>query len=119
MAYLTFTEYTDMGGVLSEPAFNRYEFMAEKEIDRETFGRIKTLISIPKAVKMLVYELVQINAKSDVSEDRVTSESVGSWSKTYADVKANEIKSLKMNLITDYLSEETDENGIPLLYRGC
>lgn len=119
MAYLTFNEYMEMGGNVSESAFNRYEFMAEKEIDRETFSRIKTLTSIPKAVKMLVYELVQINAKSDVSEDRVTSESVGDWSKTYADVKEDGFKTSKTSLILSYLSEETDENGTPLLYRGC
>ena len=119
MAYLSFDEYTDMGGTLTAAAFNRYEFMAEKEIDRATFSRIKTLAAVPQTVKMLTYELIQIDAKADVSEDRVTGESVGGWSKSYADIQSDGYSKAKAEMIISYLSGEVDSDGVPLLYRGC
>ena len=119
MRYLTYIEYVSLGGTLEETAFNRYEFMAEKEIDRETFNRIRALNEAPGAVKMLTNELIGINAQIDMSKQKVTSESVGKWSKSYADTGKEDYEKGKTALIISYLSGETDGNGIPLLYRGC
>lgn len=119
MKYLTYDEYINMGGELEPPVFERYEYAAERAIDRETFGRIKSMLVIPNAVKMLVYELIAVNAKADISQEQVKSESVGSWSKTYADTNSEDIQKLRSDMITDYLAGEADDNGTPLIYRGC
>ena len=38
--YLTYAEYTNMGGTLSETTFNDYEFRAEALINYATFNRL-------------------------------------------------------------------------------
>lgn len=119
MKYLTYDEYINMGGELEPPVFERYEFAAEKAIDKETFNRVQSMLIIPNAVKMLVYELIAVNAKADISQEQVKSESVGSWSKTYADTNSEDIQRIKVDMIMDYLAGEVDDNGTPLIYRGC
>ena len=119
MGYLTYNDYIAMGGGLDEAAFHRYSFMAKKEIDRETFGRIKSMPDVPEAVRMLTFELIQVNAKGDLSEESVTSESVSGWSKSFKDVSKEDFDKERMRLILSYLSDEYDDQGTPLLYRGC
>lgn len=119
MSYLNYSDYKTMGGGLDEAAFIRYSFMAQKEIDRETFGRIKAMALVPDAVKMLTFELVQVNVKADLSTECVTSESVSGWSKSFKDVAQEDYSKERLRLILSYLSDEYDDTGTPLLYRGC
>lgn len=58
MKYLTYEDFTSMGGTLAESEFDRFEFRAEKLIDNETFGRIKELIAMPEEVSRCTFELV-------------------------------------------------------------
>lgn len=119
MYYITYFEYITLGGsIVDETVFNRYLFMSEKEIDRETFNRIRGMLDVPKAVKMLVFELIEINYVNDCSKEKVSSESVGSWSKTYVKTDLQSINSIKKQLIQSYLSGLCDDNSVPLLYRG-
>lgn len=118
MEYLTYIDYKSMGGLLDETAFKRYAFMAQKEIDRETFNRVLNMSIIPKEIKMLIFELIQINSAGDISEERVLSESVGSWSKSYAETDFNSLTERKLQLIHSYLSGINDDKLTPLLYRG-
>lgn len=119
MSYLTYDEFKERGGALNETAFSRFAFAAEREVDRETFGRLREEDPVPEAVKQLVYELVLLGAKADFSADAVASESVGSWSKSYKDRAAEEYDTERQRLIITYLSGLTDKSGVPLLYRGC
>ena len=56
--YLTFAEYTALGGTLQETPFNVLELKAQKEIDKYTFGRLQTLPTQINEVKTCVYELI-------------------------------------------------------------
>ena len=118
MSYLTYSDYRTMGGIMSEIDFERYEFRAEKLIDEETYGRISQLNGVPEEVKNLTFELVTLGQKSDITNDTVSSEQVGSWHRTYKGAsQASYTKAIK-TLIRTYLSGIFLSNGVPLLYRG-
>lgn len=51
MAYLTYDEYTEMGGTLDETAFTDLEYEARSYIDWYTFNRLHGETTIPNAVK--------------------------------------------------------------------
>lgn len=119
MEYLTYETYREMGGELEQPAFHRYSYMAQKEIDRETFGRIENMAAIPEAVEMLMFELIGVNTQADVTVENITNETVGKWSRTYGEKEAGEYTAAKQALILQYLSRVCDDEGTPLLYRGC
>lgn len=118
MAYLSVEQYKEMGGSLSDTAFLRYAFMATKRIDRDTFGRVAKMASVPDEVELLMFELVELNAKADMTVERVKSESVGSWSQSYGEVDGEAYEKERRQLVRTYLSQVTDEKGTPLLYLG-
>lgn len=111
--YLTYDEYTEMGGTLNTAAFTRLEFKARKLIDQRTFGRLKGLAQQPEAVKKLVFELMVVEEKEQ--NGVLQSVSNDGYSETYAVVN-NEQKSAC--LIAAYLSQEKTADGTPLLYCG-
>ena len=111
--YLTYDEYTEMGGTLSTAAFSRLEFKARKLIDQRTFGRLKGLVQQPEAVKKLVFELMVVEEKEQ--NGVLQSVSNDGYSETYAVVN-NEQKSTC--LIAAYLAQEKTADGTPLLYCG-
>lgn len=58
--YLTFEEYTALGGLLDEAAFNRKEKKAERLLDYWTFDRLKSgLGDNEQVVKDLIFEMVE------------------------------------------------------------
>ena len=62
--YLTYKEYTDLGGsAIGEMPFNLLEFEARRQIDIKTFNRLKNSETIPQEVKLCEYAL--INGISD------------------------------------------------------
>lgn len=109
--YLTYAEYKEVGGALDSVAFLKYEFKARKAIDRATHGRISTETA-SEAVKRLTYELINIAVNE---ESAVVSESVGGWSKSFAQ---KDFAAETDRLIREYLSDETTADGTPLLYCG-
>jgi hypothetical protein len=111
--YLSYGEYTDMGGTLSNAAFHRLEFKARMLIDQHTFGRLKGLTEQPESVKKLMFELVAVEQKEE--NGVIQSVSNDGYSETYA-VANNEQKAVC--LIVAYLAQEKTEDGTPLLYRG-
>lgn len=56
--YLSYAEYTSLGGSLSQTSFNLLEYNARKEIDLNTQLRLVDLDTIPDEVKMCDYELI-------------------------------------------------------------
>ena len=113
--YLTFDEYKQLGGSLDEAAFNKYAYAAKAKIDYETHGRI----TVPsEAVKQCMIRLIEIFEKSDVTKDGVASFSHDGLSQTFTKPTAEEFDGSASKVIKEYLAYETDENGVPLLYRG-
>lgn len=111
--YLTYQEYKNMEGELSESTFNILEFEARKKIDRLTFGRLKNLSEQKEEVKQCIFRIISI---MEVHRSDITSESVDGYSITYKDNKGTE-ESIK-GLIKDYLSDLKTESGVPYLYIG-
>ncbi len=58
MAYITYAEYTERGGELPEPAFDRFYTRAKLELDYYTQRRITKLKEIPEDIKLLMVELI-------------------------------------------------------------
>lgn len=123
MIYLTYTEYKEIGGTLEETAFNRNIDRACGIIDNATHNRIECMEEVPQKAKALCRDLVEYLAKNDTTEIAVTSRSQSaggvSESESYATKTADDVYGDIQNMIYDYLLNVTDDNGIPLLYRGA
>lgn len=119
MEYLTYDEYTNLGGTLDLTAFNRNITKVCGIIENATQGRIQALYGVPKEVKMLCCDLVEYFANNSGSLKQISShsESAGgvSISESYATHSADEID----GMIYDYLGQIRTKDGTPILYRGA
>ena len=124
MQYLTYEEYSNIGGTLEETAFNRYIDRACGVINNATHNRIKSMSEIPSMGKALCRDLVEYMA----TNSSVTEKSVSSWSEStgpvsesvsYVQKSKEDMQSDIDELIYQYLGSVSDDNGTPLLYRGC
>jgi len=104
----------NMGGTLLEKSFKRLSLDASTYIKRHTFNRINEK-NIPESVKLCTCSLVDKISKIEKRKGK-TSESVGSWSVNYQD--NSEDSNETYDVLVNYLSEEKDEEGTYLLYRG-
>ena len=123
MTYLTYGEYAEMGGICDLTAFNRFSDRAFGIVDNATHNRIDYMAEIPQRVKALCRDLVEYLARNDTTEIAVTSRSQSaggvSESESYETKTADDMYGDIQNMIYDYLLNVTDDNGTPLLYRGC
>lgn len=123
MTYLTYEEYSNMGGLLDLTAFNRNIDRACGIIDNATHNRIECMAEVPQRAKALCRDLVEYLARYSTSDMVVSSRSQSaggvSESESYATKTADDIYGDIQNMIYDYLLNVTDDNGTPLLYRGC
>lgn len=123
MTYLTYEEYSNMGGVLDLTAFNRNVDRACGIIDNATHNRIECMAEVPQRAKALCRDLIEYLANDFGSSKQVSShsQSAGGVSESESFVirsieeRAGEID----DMVKDYLLNEVDDNGTPLLYRGC
>lgn len=58
--YLTYEEYQNMGGTLTETAFNDFEFQARAQVDWYTFNRLQNEDTYGEAVKRCIYHLISV-----------------------------------------------------------
>ena len=58
MAYLTYSEYTSLGGTVSDTDFTNLEPKAERKLDYFTQDRLKTATTIISEVKELMTEFI-------------------------------------------------------------
>jgi hypothetical protein len=86
-----------------------------KRLKHILFGRINEN-AIPEEVKYCACVLTDKISAFSKNENKA-SESVSSWSVTYRDVSSND--EALSETIKEFLAECKDENGTPLLYRGC
>lgn len=133
--YLTYDEYTNMGGKsLEETTFHQLEFEARAVIDYWTFNRLQNEETYPEAVKRCMFRLVSlINDKqqamvtdakaSDGSvQAGIASESNDGVSTSYNTLSAKEAVETMQNevekTIRFYLSSVKNSLGRKVLYRG-
>lgn len=124
MIYLTYEEYSNMGGVLDVTAFSRNIDRVCGIISNATHKRIECMAEIPSQVKALCRDMVEYLAtNNNLNEKDVASwsESAGvvSESVSYVTKSKEEMQTDIDGLIFDYLSSATDDCGTPLLYRGA
>lgn len=122
--YIDIAYYKENGGegTMTDAAFSRNEFRARKVVDRLTQGRVKNMAKVPEAVKRLMVELVGLEANQGaelLQHQAVSSFSNDGYSETFAEPLTEErVKEIEHRLVNEYLSEEVDDSGIPLLYLG-
>ena len=122
MIYLTYEQYTEIGGVLEMTAFERYIDRVCGIIDNATFGRLEKMTEIPRQVRACCRELVEYMAKN-VEQGNVSSQSQSaggvSESVTYTNKTTEDVENECANIIFDFLGNVKTDNGTPLLYRGA
>ena len=137
--YLTYEEYSDMGGTLDEAAFTDLEFEARAYIDWVTFDRLKNEDeeAIPESVKECMYHIIRIvqnkleamnvgvgtaTAESSKYGAGIASQSNDGVSISYNTLSARDIietSEAQVNqAIRRYLSGVKNTLGHRLLYRG-
>ena len=123
MQYLTYEEYTEIGGTLDLTAFKRNIDRACAIIDLHTFDRVKKMREITQKVKACCRDLVEYVANHSFTEKVVTSKSQSagavSESESYAEFSAEIAEKEAENIVYTYLATETDDYFTPLLYRGA
>jgi hypothetical protein len=122
MTYLTYEEYSNMGGVLDLTAFNRNIDRACAMIDNRTQSILECFEEIPQIVKVVCADLVDYIANNSVDKTIVTSKSQSaggvSESESYA-TKTAEDYSADLDRIFEPLAVVKTKNGISILYRGA
>lgn len=111
---LTYDEYKELGGGLDNTAFEVFGYEAEMKVKAETHGRITE----SEAVKRCIVRVSQLLKESSISEKKVTSWSNDGVSETIKDITLEEYNTKIKSIIHDYLINEVDESGVPLLYLG-
>ena len=123
MIYLTYEEYSNIGGICDLTAFNRNIDRACCIIDNATHNRIDCMAEVPQRAKALCRDLVEYLARYSTSDMVVSSRSQSaggvSESESYETKTADDVYSDIKNMIYDYLLNVTDDKGVPLLYRGA
>ena len=111
---LTYDEYKNLGGGLDNAAFNIFAFEAEKKILSKTFGRKNE----SEAFKRCIVRVSDILSKADITKDKITSWSNDGVSESIKDVSLADTENSIKKIIFEYLANEVDFEGVPLLYLG-
>ncbi|MBS7360160.1 MAG: hypothetical protein KIG53_06110 [Oscillospiraceae bacterium] len=123
MQYLTYEEYTEIGGTLDLTAFKRNIDRACGFVDLNTKSRLQSVLEVSQMAKACVRDLVEYLANNVSGAKAVTSKSQSaggvSESESYATKTDDEINAEMLNIVYDYLATETDDCGTPLMYRGA
>lgn len=110
-SYLTYEDYKELGGTLSEDAFSKYERKAQRYLDYLTFDRCKQLDIIPNEVREVLVEFIGMLVTMDTQKaagDTITQYSNGVESFTYSfkteeDMK-KEMSNVAVSWLPDYLT---------------
>ena len=120
--YLSFVDYTRLGGKLSVMPFNILEFEARKIIDRRTQNRLVGVKDLPQEIKMCMFALINTisnyNAKNENSG--ISSETTDGYSISYSNVTRETINtkiSELQEIVSNYLMGVVVNNE-HILYLG-
>ena len=84
--YLTYEEYIGLGGTVDAAAWPPLECACRKRIDRLTDSRVENMAEIPRAVKLCVFALAQmesvVGAVAQVTSPTITSFNTDATPKT-------------------------------------
>lgn len=129
--YLTYEEYTTMGGTLDEATFNNFEFEAEVFINWITFNRLKNEDTQSDEVKRTVYSLINLlmtkhsilsGSEGNSSDAPAVSMQNDGVSVTYSTLSGAELfDKLSVdarNIVLRYLSGVKNSQGKIVTYRG-
>lgn len=123
MQYLTYEEYSEIGGTLDLAAFHRSIDRACGVIDMYTRNRLRCATTVSHRVKACVRALVDFLDANNSGGVVVTSKSQSaggvSESENYATKTLDDVNNEAYSIVYDYLVMETDDCGTPLLYRGA
>ena len=86
--YLTYDEYTSLGGTLEETPFNLLEYESRKQIDLRTQKRLVGVEEIPNEVKLCDFHLINkindyILTLDSISQNNKSSESIDGYSVSF------------------------------------
>ena len=121
MTYLTYEEYSNMGGVLDLTAFNRNIDRACGIIDNATHNRVECMAEVPQRARALCRDLIEYLVENNgIKVLKSKSQSAGgvSESESYA-TKTAEDYSADLDRIFEPLAVVKTENGIGITYRGA
>ena len=120
MIYLTYDEYTGLGGTVDLTAFNRNIARASGMIDNATFCRIEKMSKVPENAKHLCRDLIEYLSTNNVGDLTYTSrsQSAGGVSESYSVKSSSDIQEEISAMIYDYLGSCFTDDGVLLLYRG-
>lgn len=122
MQYLTYEEYTEIGGTLDLTAFNRNIDRACAMINIRTQSRLEAFEKIPQIVKIVCADLVGYIATNAVEKPIVTSKSQSaggvSESESYITKTADDFAN-DLDRIFEPLAMVKTANGISITYRGA
>ena len=122
--YLTYAEYQQYGGTLSETDFNLAEFKARSKIDRLTLARVQAMNEVPEEVKMAMMCIIKVDSKysADAMSERaiVSAFNTDGYSESYGGIaEQSDNAQIQLNRqLNQMLFGVLDDNGIPLIYRG-
>lgn len=124
MRYLTYEEYLNIGGTLEKNAFERVIDRGCGIIDFYTLNRLRGVLEVSERVKACVRDLCEYIYNGETTNGKAITgktQSAGgvSESESYAVKTDDETRAEMCGIVSDYLASETDDNGTPLLYRGC
>ena len=123
--YLTYSEYTNLGGTLTEMPFNLLEFEARQNVDKYTFGRLKELETQNQDVKLCIFKLINTIDSYNQYETQskgVASENIDGYSISYNTPNTNftESKNVELqNIVKEYLVDCKLEDNTPYMYCGA
>ena len=118
--YLTYSEYVGMGGTQPKSVFERFNTRAQALISRATHRRVETEQPVRPSVRYAAFDIVSAmisDADSGADTHEVASVSNDGVSVTYA-VSGKGPSVRYSRILRDYLSDEVDVNGTPLMYMG-
>ena len=112
---VSYEEYKNAGGGLDETAYNIYGYEAERLMQSKTHNRIK---AVTEPIKYCFARVCDIMEKADVTADKVSSWSNDGVSGSFEKTEITDYIKKAEEIIHNYLINETDEEGTPLLYLG-
>lgn len=122
--YLTYDEYVNYGGDLSETDFTLAEFKARSRIDWMTLGRVQYMQTIPEEVKLAMMCIIKVDevysADAQAFSAIISSFSTDGYSESYGSVseQSNNADKLITKQVMRMLFGVLDDTGTPLIYKG-
>lgn len=125
--YLTYDEYTNMGGSMDAALFPRFEAKARKRIDAMTFGRLMGEDPVRECVRMCMFELIgamhEEETTAGLAGREIASMSNDGVSVTYATANSTNgitggTSARYGGIVRAWLTGETDACGNNILYAG-